>query len=96
MTRASFLIQFELLDYGSKLRFMRRNFARQFVTVCPRLCVCPRYTSGAPGYGKSLADQVFGQWLMLSRKTGIDVLLDLLHRRRRLLRFPLKALQDCV
>jgi hypothetical protein len=62
--------------------------------VCPRLFVRPRYTSGPPGDGESLADQVFGQWLILSRKTGIEVLFDLLPRRCRLLRFPLQALQD--
>jgi hypothetical protein len=96
MARAGFLIQFEFLDHRSKLRFMRRNRCGQLVTMRPPLFLSPRDASGAPGYFELLADQVFGQWLILSRKTGIDVLGDLLHRRRRLLRFPIQALQDRV
>jgi hypothetical protein len=96
MAGASFLIQFELLDHGRKLRCMRRNPGGLFVTACPCLFLSPREAFGTPGDVESLADQVFGQWLILSRKTGIDVLFDLLHRHRRLLCFPLKALQDRV
>ena len=75
---------------------MRRNLCGQFLAVRLRLFVSSCYASGTPDDFESLADQVFGQWLILSRKTGIDVLFDLLQRRRRLLRFPRKALQGRV
>jgi hypothetical protein len=96
VARAGFFIQLELLDYSSKLRFIRSNLGGQPVAVSPRLFLSPRYAFGTPGHFEPLADQVFGQRLIRSRKTGVDVLLDLLHRRRHLLRFPRESLHARV
>jgi hypothetical protein len=96
VARSGFLIQLELLDHSRKLRFIRSNLCGKPVALCPCLFLGPCYASDTPGHFESLADQVFGQWLIRSRKTGVDVLLDLLHRRRHLLRFPLESRQARV
>jgi hypothetical protein len=72
---------------------MRRNPCGQLVALRPRLFLNPRYGFGAPGHFESLAQQISGQWLILSRKTDVDLCCALLHRRRRLLCFPRESLQ---